>query len=68
MRVLTPAKIRALQRNDKCVQCGCIKRELSIGQLVCLSGSSAERPSQVTESEYTILVASKTVGLNEMRG
>lgn len=68
MRVLTPAKIRGLQRNDKCVQCGCIKRAVSKGQLVRLSGSSAERLSQVTQSEYTISVASKTVGLNKMRG
>lgn len=68
MRVLTPAKIRGLQRNDKCVQCGRIKRAVSTGQLVCLSGSSAERLSQVTQTEYTILVATKTMRVNEMRG
>ena len=42
--------------------------KVSTGQLVCLSGSSAERLSQVTQTEYTILVATKTVRVNEMRG
>ena len=35
---------------------------------MCLSGSSAERLSQATQTEYPILVATKTVGVNEMRG
>lgn len=35
---------------------------------MCLAGSSAERLSQATQTEYPILVATKTMGVNEMRG
>lgn len=58
VRGLSPTEIRSaeetgLQRNDKCVQFGCIKCAVSIGQSGQPFCSSEERLSQMTQIEFT---------------